>query len=305
MTPPDIAGDRQPKVWACVVCHHPVPASLRRLVASLEPQVDRVIVVDNSPGQPPLGPDELGHALHLPMTHNAGTAGGINEAWRLALAEGATYLICFDQDSQPGPGLVRCLLAALDTPSHSGRPVAAVGPAWTDARTGRPMRLLQPVRFLRRHVSAPSDGLVEVDHLISSGSLISAEAYRAVGLFDEALFLDYVDVEWSLRARARGYTTAVAANCAMTHAIGEKMIALAGRQVAVHTPWRSYLQLRNHLLLWRVGSIPRGWLLSDLIQVAGKFFALMVLAPDRRERLRWLLRGLMDGLRGKGGPPRS
>jgi rhamnosyltransferase len=146
---------------------------------------------------------------------------------------------------------------------------------------------------------------VDVDHVITSGCIVSAEAYRAVGPFDEALFLDYVDVEWSLRARARGYATAIATGCVMTHAIGEKMIPLAGRQLAVHKPQRSYLQLRNHLLLWRNPSIPRLWLLSDLIQVMGKLLALLTLSPGRVERMRWIFRGLVDGVRGVGGPPSS
>ncbi|MES2999422.1 MAG: hypothetical protein V4787_01915 [Pseudomonadota bacterium] len=296
---PHIASDRRPDVWACVVCHHPDAASLGRLIAALAPQVARVLVIDNSPGQPPLGRHELGQALHVPMNRNAGTAGALNEAWRLALEAGVRYMISFDQDSQPGAGLAACLLASFAVPAT--RPLAAVGPAWTDARTGKPMRLLQPVKFRRRHVSAPANSLVDVDHVITSGCMVSAQAYRAVGPFDETLFLDYVDVEWSSRARARGYATAVATGCAMTHAIGEKMIPLAGRQLAVHKPQRSYLQLRNHLLLWRNSAIPRLWLLSDLIQTVGKLLALLTLAPDRVERSRWIFRGLVHGLRGIGG----
>jgi rhamnosyltransferase len=295
------APDQRPDVWACVVCHHPDATSLRRLIAALAPQVARVLVIDNSPGQPPLGRHDLGPALHVPMNRNAGTAGALNEAWRLALEAGAQYMLSFDQDSHPGVRHAACLLAAFAAPTT--RPLAAVGPAWIDARTGRPMRLLEPVKFRRRHVSAPGDSLVDVDHVITSGCMVSAEAYRAVGPFDEALFLDYVDVEWALRARARGYATAVATGCVMTHAIGEKMIPLAGRQLAVHKPQRSYLQLRNHLLMWRNPSIPRLWLLSDLIQVVGKLLALLTLAPSRVERSRWIVRGLVDGLRGVAGAP--
>ncbi|MEZ0309275.1 MAG: glycosyltransferase family 2 protein [Ramlibacter sp.] len=299
MSSPGPAPDLRAETWACVVCHHPDVDTLRRLLAVLEPQVAQVLVIDNSPGQPALGVAQLGSARHVPMSRNTGTAGAMNEAWRIALQEGARYMVSFDQDSHPGPQLVKCLSAAFGSTSA----LAAVGPAWVDARTGKPMRLLRPVRFLRRHAPAPIDGLVEVDHVITSGSLVSAQAYRAVGPFNEDLFLDYVDVEWSLRARAKGYTNTVAAACTMAHSIGERMIALAGRQLAVHRPQRSYLQLRNHLLLWRQAAIPRSWLLSDAIQVAGKLSALLLLAPDRMQRLRWLLRGAMDGLRGRGGPP--
>jgi rhamnosyltransferase len=300
---PEFPADSGREVWACIVCYEPELLSLRQLIALLEPQVKQVVVVDNSAGACSRAPADLGPSLYLPMDSNVGTAAAMNAVWRLALAGGAGFLISFDQDSRPGEGLVSCLLASHGAPSPSGRPVAAVGPVWNDARTGRPMRLLRPVRFRRRHIATPAAGLVEVDHLISSGCLISAAAYRAVGPFDEPLFLDYVDIEWSLRARSCGFATAIAAGCAMTHAIGERMVPLAGRQLAVHKPQRTYLQLRNHLLLWRAAGIPRLWLLSDLGQVVGKVLGLLVLAPDRRERLRWIARGMVDGLRGKSGPP--
>ncbi len=303
MSTPGSALSQRPAVWACIVCYQPQADALREMVASLQPQVDQVLVIDNAPGDPALLPADLGQAVYIPMTHNAGTAGAMNEAWRLALDAGVAYLVSFDQDSQPGPGLIECLLTAIS--SDHVPPLAAVGPAWVDARTQRTMRLLRPVRFLRRHVQAPVTGLVEVDHVITSGCLISAQAYRAVGPFNEDLFLDYVDVEWSLRARAAGYTIAIAAGCVMRHAIGERMIALAGRQLAIHKPQRNYLQLRNHLLLWRNPAIARAWLLSDLVQVVSKLTALIVLAPERLQRLGWIFQGLADGLRGKRGPPVS
>jgi rhamnosyltransferase len=290
------------EVWACVVCYRTTAEQLRQLLALLEPQVACVVVVDNSPDES-LATNVASPSIYRHMGRNAGTAAAMNEAWRLALAAGAAYVVSFDQDSRPAPSMVRCLREAFDQPSPSTLPLAAVGPVWTDERSGRAMRVLAPVRFLRHHVSAPDTGLVEVNHLITSGCLVSAAAYRAVGPFDEDLFLDYVDIEWSLRARTRGYTSAVAANCRMSHALGESMMPIAGRQIAVHRPERTYLQVRNHLLLWRSSAMPRLWLLSDLIQVTGKLLALLVLVPRRAQRLHCIGRGLADGLSGKVGPP--
>jgi rhamnosyltransferase len=290
------------QVWACIVCFHADRAALRSLIAALAPQVARLVVVDNGPGEAQLDAPETANCLYVPMDRNAGTAGALNEAWRLALASGAAYLVGFDQDSRPGPAIIRELHAAFHAGNDLGRPLAAVGPAWVDARSGRPMRLLRPVRFWRRHASPAAQGLVEVDHLITSGAMVSAAAFRAVGPFDERLFLDYVDVEWSLRARARGFALASLQGCEMAHAIGDDVRTIARWHLAVHKPQRNYLQARNHLLLWRNAELPRLWLLSDLIQVACKMAALVALAPNRLERLRWITRGFADGLRGRSGP---
>ena len=180
-------------------------------------------------------------------------------------------MVSFDQDSVPPPDLVSRLARTLHELRDRGERVAAVGPAKADPRTGLAGRLLRPIRFLRRHVPGTSPGPVEVDHVITSGCLIPSDMFREVGPYDEALFLEYVDMEWCQRARSLGL--------------------------------RTYLLLRNHLLLWRKKEIRRFWLASDFLQVLKKLAATLVLAPRRGERLRWMARGLADGLRGRGGPP--
>jgi len=47
--------------------------------------------------------------------------------------------------------------------------------------------------------------VLETDMLIASGCLIPADVLRDVGLMDDALFIDHVDTDWCMRARARGY----------------------------------------------------------------------------------------------------
>lgn len=49
------------------------------------------------------------------------------------------------------------------------------------------------------------DGLTtpqRTSFLISSGCLLTREAYQRLGHFDEELFIDHVDTEYSLRAQA-------------------------------------------------------------------------------------------------------
>ena len=292
------------KVWACVICYRVTRAAVEPLVRALRPQVERLVLIDNAPDSRSDLPELAdGHTLYQPMSANHGTAGAMNLAWELAIAAGADYLISFDQDSQPGSDIVASLLACFTGADPQDPPLAAVGPAWSDARTGQRMRILLPVHGRRRHAASVPGALVDVDHVITSGCLISTRAWQAVGVNNEALFLDYVDIEWCLRARAGGWRVAIATGCTMTHAIGDKVVTLGRRTLALHAPMRNYLLLRNHLLLWRVPAIARSWLLSDLVQVTMKLCATLLLAPPRTSRLRWIGRALRDGLRGRGGPP--
>lgn len=290
-------------VWGCVVCFRTTAASLKSLLDVLEPQVGQILLIDNSPefsGRLPQLANS--YITYLPMPANVGTAGAMNEAWRLAAEAGVEYMISFDYDSRPGPGLVDGLMASLAKLADAGVRVAAIGPRKIDPRTGRPLRLLLPVTFFKRYASSDAKHTVEVDHIISSGCLIGAEAFRDIGPYRPSLFLDYVDIEWCLRARAKGYAIVCDPSLSMLHVIGEQVVRVGRWSVWIHQPMRTGLLIRNHFLLWREPAVSAAWLLVDLRQVLLKIVVQLCAGPERRNRLRWIWRGLSDGLCGRGGP---
>jgi rhamnosyltransferase len=289
-------------VWACIVCYGAEPPQLARLVEALAPQVGRVLVMDNA-ADARLRAVAQPRADYHAMPANLGTAGALNRAWQLALAAGADALLSLDQDSIPSEGMVAHLADTLARLRAQGVAVAAVGPLKVDPRNGRAGRLLAPVRFVRHFARADGTQAVEVDHLITSGCLTPAQTYRQVGPYNEQLFLDYVDIEWSLRARAQGLRLFCDTGTALSHTIGEQVVDVGPRTLSLHSPLRTFLLVRNHLLLWREGAIPRPWLASDALQVFKKAAGLLVLAPQRGARLRAIAHGLVQGLRGRGGPP--
>lgn len=290
-------------VWACIICFHVKAAALKPLVDALRDQVGKILLLDNSPEcEGDIATLANAQVIYLPMSFNRGTAGAMNQAWQLALAEGATAMLSFDQDSLPTVDMVAQLTSSLNGLQQRGLRPAAVGPGKIDPRNSKPFRLLQPVLPGFRHRPSDSAPTVEVDHLITSGCLISAEMYKAIGPFREDLFLDYVDIEWSLRARSLGYSLYTDPRTTMSHTIGDQVIQIAGRSLPVHKPLRSYLLVRNHLLLWPLPTTRVYWLLRDLRQVLLKVTLLLALRPQRLERLRWIIKGVWHGLRKRGGP---
>ena len=291
-------------MWACIVCYRVRADALAPLLRLLRPQVARILLIDNSPdfsrGIARLADECL---TYVPMSANLGTAGALNEAWRLALAGQAGAMISFDQDSLPAPDLVACLMTTWNQLVSQGEPVAAVGPSMIDPRNGKPTRVLLPVTCRRLHQPPTGTDPIEADHLISSGSLVTRETFLAVGPFLEGLFLDYVDIEWSLRARSKGFKSFVQPASIMVHTIGDDIIEFAGRVVAVHTPQRTYLLIRNHMLLWRLSSTNLCWLLRDLVQITIKLLLLLLLRPAGLQRLKWVIKGGWHGLLGRDGPP--
>lgn len=301
--PPKTTFSADNQIWAAIVCYRVEPSSIENLLSDLLGQVSRVLIIDNDAASSGLSRLEGPGVSYLPMTCNQGTAGAMNTAWRAGLQGQAEFMVCFDQDSEISPGFVGSLLRQWrKLQLASSQPIGGIGPVWRDRRTGRWLRALKPAGWRRQRVDSHSANHVEVDHLISSGCLIHRDAWLAVGPFDESLFLDYVDIEWSLRARSQGFRFFVTRDSEMRHSIGDSVVSIFGRSLWIHQPHRQYLLVRNHLLIWPRSYIPIGWKCRDAIQVAMKISLVILLRGPRWQRLVWVFRGLRDGLMGRSGP---
>ena len=300
--PPDAGPKPQSPIWAAVICYRADPKRITQLTDTLCQQVDRVLVIDNDAAQSSLAALCVDQTLYVPMACNRGTAAAMNCAWQMALKGNAEFLICFDQDSIVGTDLIANLRAWWEILRNAGNRPGAVGPAWKDPRTGRVLKALRPAGWRRQRVNADTAASTEVDHLITSGCLVHRDTWLTAGPFDEDLFLDYVDIEWSLRARNCGYRFYVTRHAQMRHEIGDRVISIFGRSLWVHQPVRQYLLVRNHLLLWRRPYIRLSWKCRDAIQVAVKTALVLALSRPRWQRLGWILRGLWDGLLGRSRP---
>lgn len=295
------------RVHAIVVTFNPVLERLALVLEALRPQVEAVVIVDNgSDGEviPWLRTrqaesDVTVHALG----ENLGIAAALNRGIDHALSRGATHLLLMDHDSIAAPDMVATLLAAEEELLRHGVPVAAVGPRFRDASYSAPAPFIR-VRGLRVERIRCTDGMqnVEVDYLITSGSLVRAEAIRRVGLMDERLFVDYVDLEWGLRAGAAGFASYGCCAAVLDHQLGDRVQRFLWREVPVRSPLRHYYLIRNACLLYRRPYVPAGWKFVDGSRLPLKLVYYSLFAAPRRAQIRMMFTGLLHGLMNKGGP---
>lgn len=303
-------------VLAVVVTYNPEQPKFTKLLRALRPQVSRVVIVDNGSeagarrwmeSLAPTGPDGgtpidwiwLGENLGIAAAQNA----GIERIRGLAAQERRPVaILLMDHDSIPAQDMVAELVGALERLQAQGRPVAAVGANYVDARKDSPPPFIR-VRGLKvERLPCPTrDTICEPDYLIASGSLIPLATLDAVGLMDPTLFIDYVDTEWGLRARHAGYQCHGVCSARMMHDLGEEPIRFAGRSIAVHSATRRYYMYRNALLLYRRAYLPLRWKINDGIRMAVRLCFYAVFARPRGQHLRMMTRGIVDGLRGIGG----
>jgi rhamnosyltransferase len=292
---------------AIVVLYRPEPELLSTQFRALREQVDGVVFFDNGGGREIL--DDLGFLDDpgvelLGDGQNVGLARALNLALQSLGTDGAGLLL--DQDSIPALDLVATLLRGLRAPHGTDRPVIAAGPAIVDELESRPEYFTR-LRLLRnRRIASAADARTEffdVDFLITSGTMIDLKRLPAAGWHDETLFIDCVDFDWSFGATANGFALVATFSTTLSHRRGDHVHRTPGGLVIrIHSPARLYYMHRNRVRLYSRHYVPLAWKVHDVARMIVKLGLLMVFVPQRPARLKAALRGIVDGIRQRGGP---
>lgn len=289
-------------VVGIVVTYEPDAATLDGLLGALRMQLAKLVVVDNGSQRgidghvrPAFLADSWCELVRLPS--NLGVAAAQNVGIERARAAGAAYVALFDQDSEPAPDMVSRLLEVAVARASAGVAVAAAGPRYSDARQDNPPPFIR-IRGLSvaRQPCPGDDAVVEVDYLIASGSLIPMTTLDAVGRMREDLFIDYVDIEWGLRARAAGFRSFGVCGAKMRHALGEAPLVLLGRRIPLHSPLRHYYHFRNAVRLYCEHGLPWNWKIADGWRLALKYVVYSLFARPRFEHWWMMSLGIVHGL---------
>lgn len=288
-------------VVAVVVTYQPAQEVLEQLLVALVPQVTSVVVVDNG-SHPDLAAwncvRDASAVELLRLDENQGVATAQNIGIKWARNRKARFVLLMDQDSIPAKDMVETLFAAL---TKQPAPAAA-GPRYLDERQNNPPPFLR-VHGLRleRCVCSTEEFVTPVDYLVSSGCLIPMPVLDTIGGMREDLFIDYVDIEWGLRARHYGFQNYGVCAAHMQHSLGDNPIAFFGKKIPLHSPLRHYYHFRNAVFLYREAWVPLNWKLVDGSRLCLKYVFYALFAKPRLSHWRMMTLGVWHGLMGKRG----
>lgn len=292
-------------VFAVIVTFNPDICALEELLNSLLPQVGGAIIVDNCSdvnllawhknfGFENLTIKELSSNHGIAYAQNI----GIGEANRMS----TKFILLSDQDSKPARDMVYCLKKAAIKLAASGKKVAAVGPRFTDARQNNPSPFTEIKGLtVRRQCESTLIDVVETDHLIASGCLIPMQVIDVVGLMNEDMFIDYVDIEWSLRAKNFGFQSFGVFSAAMNHHLGDDHVDFFGKRVTLHSPLRHYYMMRNGIWMYKQKHIPAAWKLVDAYRLILRACFYVIFAKPRHKHFLMIVHGIFHGLRSRMG----
>ena len=289
-------------ISAIIVTYNPSIEIFSRQIISLINEVDKIIFIDN-------GSKNYEDLINILNNHydsyynkfyiyrnneNLGIGKSQNIGIKLAQSLGSTDILILDHDSIIDIGFCKSLLCDRLKLSENNINVAAIGPIYYDENTNE----IYPITKFY----GPFIERIKIDNepknatfIIASGSLISLSVIDKVGLMNEDLFIDYVDVEWCFRAQDLGYGVYVSPSARMKHVIGDTRGSFFGRSISIHSPLRRYYLTRNSLFMLNSKYIPVGYKIRETFLNIFRILILLITQKNKLNYIRSFFWGFHDG----------
>lgn len=260
-----------------------------RTVEALIGRVERVLVIDNASDRSSIAllkSLEGRESVSLQfLDRNTGIGFALNLAVGVAREQGFDWLLTMDQDSLADGSMIDEFEAALTR-----------NPGWA---------CLTPTLVLgggRRNLSESDE---PVSYAITSGNLIRMDVFDKAGAYDEGMFIDQIDFDFSLRVRRAGFGIFRVANAILTHELGDAEVprSTLGKFHTFHTPLRRYYSYRNYLSLAKrhVRKFPVFIVKLGLIHML-QLVTITIYGHERARSLLFIWRGVLDFFLGRTGP---
>jgi len=288
---------------AIVVTFYPPGEFQDNLITSVIPQVDRIIIVDNTPT-----PSEVLQSIHderviiLSNKRNVGLARAQNLGISLAISMGYEWVLLLDQDSRPAPDFMDSMKDYYNSlPPDEKEKLLMLAPNLYDYLGGFFYSTIIRSRFGFRRVNCEEGKAIRNALIaISSGSLIPVKSFKRIGFMDDDFFIDYVDNDFCLRGISQGLIIHVVCNALLFHRLGNRSKTYSlGRLVvrpSFHKPVRRYFIYRNRTRVWKryFKAVPE-FVFYDFTAMIYDLIRTAFMEDDRRKKLKAAFQGMIDG----------
>jgi rhamnosyltransferase len=304
--------EKDNKIVAVTVTYN-VDREFEGVLQSYLDQVSKVIIVDNSTDAHSSewlaeSVQTAGGRVKLIQNGcNLGLGKAQNMGIQAALAWGAGWILLMDDDSRAAPNMVSTL---LEVALQQEQAVAIFAPRYDEQGVCRNARYVtapqgdysSPRFTIQDFSNGPT--LSHLLFAISSGSLIRTSLFREIGLIRESFSIDYLDVDFCLRALRGGYRIMAVADAVLYHQLGaQSEHHLFGRRFLAwnHSAKRRYTIYRNRTRIWRENlfTIP-GFVIYDFLASLHDLFRILMFEESKMSKLWAAAKGIGVGLLGGG-----
>ncbi|MDR1941886.1 MAG: glycosyltransferase [Endomicrobium sp.] len=274
-----------------------------RCYESVKEQADFIVIVDNATSDASiiaklqsLANTDAKLKLILSL-QNLGIAWALNKGVAYAKERQCDWLLTLDQDSQLPPQTVANMLKFYSAlPNEKKETAAVLGCKYIERGF-----LVNNMQDLTQW-DAESEPFKENNLMVTSGNFVKMPVFEKTGLFEEKLFIDYVDIEFYYRVLKAGFKNYEAQNVFILHEFGNSQKKL-GFHITNQPPFRRYYIARNGFYFFKefLFIYPCRALRVLFGATLGGAAKILLFEKDKLKKFKYILRGLKDALSGKYG----
>ncbi len=210
---------------------------------------------------------------------NQGIAHALNVGAKLAIGDGANWLLTMDQDSRFEKNDLNKLIKNIDSS----------------------MGIVSPLHVKNELEIDQNKSIITM----TSGNLLNLIIYEKIGPFEEKLFIDSVDTEYCLRLFKYGYKIKRVTDVILNHNLGElKTYTFFNKKFTStnHNHIRRYYIMRNRLYIWKkYNEILPSFIKSDKKQWIKEMKKIILFEKKKILKLFYTLKGYIDYKKNKFG----
>jgi len=226
-----------------IVIYKPDLLELTETINSIIKQVSYCIIVDN--GNTKVNFPDFKNLLYFNLNKNYGIAYAQNIGIEVARKYNIEFIIFSDQDTKYSPDYIIKMLSFYNNYKKKEKLGAIVPRLYDKNKCCESKIALKKFSYIKPE----KNKIYYVAHAISSGTFIPIKNFDKIGYMRDELFIDWVDYEWCWRALKMGYKIISIPDVSIEHMMGDSIINIAGRKIAIKKKLRYYYTIRNGIYI--------------------------------------------------------
>ena len=275
-----------------------------RCYQSVKGQVDFIVIVDNATSDAAIITKlkELAAAsgkLKLILsTENFGIAWALNRGVEYAKEKKSDWVLTLDQDSELLADAVKNMMGNYEKLSEQEKDkVGVLGCKYLERQFNNGNYKLQITNYESTTMDKQQLLFKENNLMVTSGNFVKMAAFEKAGVFEEKLFIDYVDIEFYYRVLKAGFKNYESQNVFILHEFG-KSEKKFGFHITNQPPFRRYYIARNCIYFFKkfIFSYPYRALRVLFGGTLGGAAKITLFEKDKLQKYGYILRGIKDAL---------
>ena len=283
------------KILAVIVSYNPENLIIN-LYRSINEQVDELIIIDNltTENNSKKYLCEISKEVKIIYNNkNFGIAKALNQGAKYAIENNYEWLLTLDQDSEFLPNTYNLLLSSYEQMQDKDK-VMLIAPQYKERINCNGKEL----SIDYKNMKYDEIKWKSTNFILTSGSLIKTEVFKTVGFFEEKLFIDKIDFDFSLRIKIKGFILKIAKNVYFIHELCKPKYRF-GIKITNMSAIRRYYSSRNAVIMFKK-YFKRYPFKMIYILIRGSLFIapmyILLLEKEKIKKIKNIYKGFFDGL---------